>query len=531
MTPPEDLADGSAAAVRIVDRMSVRFGASLLSNVARLGLGVCSGLLIARGLGASGYGDYQFLLASTASLAQFIDLGTSQAFYTFMSRQQRQRRFLLIYGGWLALQFVLIVGVVGLLLPARTVNALWVNHDRGVILLAMVATFLMNELWEAVGQLGEARRRTVVVQGAVMLQAALHLAVVAAAAYTRRLTVPLVLVLIAVEYGTLIAILGPRFVRENLSAADDGEGSFGGIVREFYHYCRPLFVYAVCSFALVFADRWLLQRFGGSRQQGYFAVGQQFSTISLLATNAVLQVFWKEIAAATAAGDHARAAALYRSTSRALYVAAAWMTCLVIPYGREILALTVGPDFGAAAVPFAIMLLYPLHQSMGRIGGSFLHATGATALYSRVGVGAMALSLPIAYLLLAPRHALVPGLALGAIGLALKMVLTNIISVNLQARAIARRFGVVYDWPHQIAVLVFLIALAYGCRFVVRALWFGGLGGGHDVMAALAGGAGYALVSGTVLLRYPDVVGLTPAQVVAIASSYRALVRGGAASG
>jgi hypothetical protein len=76
-------------------------------------------------------------------------------------------------------------------------------------------------------------------------------------------------------------------------------------------------VYALCSFAFIFAGRWLSQRFGGARQQGVFSIGQQFSTISLLATTSMTQVFRKEIAAATVS-DRDRAAKLYRSTSRGL---------------------------------------------------------------------------------------------------------------------------------------------------------------------------------------------------------------------
>lgn len=513
------------AATRPIERLAVRFGASVLSNVLRLGLGMLSGLLLARGLGAAHYGDYQFLLASVAGLAGFIDMGTSQAFYTFISRTHRRRRFLTVYAAWLAVQFVVIVAAVGVLAPARMISALWVGHDRALVLMAFVATFLMNEIWEAVGQLGEARRRTIEVQAALALQAAAHVALIAAAVFSKRLSVTIVFAFIAIEYGVLIAVLGPRFLRANLQGDDDGEDTLRSVLSEFYRYCKPLFVYSLFGFMLIFADRWMLQRFGGSRQQGFFAVGQQISTVSLLATTAILQVFWKEIVAATASGDHARAAMLYRSTSRALYFVAAWMSCLVIPYAQEILRLAAGPEFTAAAVPFAVMLLYPLHQSMGRIGGSFLHATGDTALYSRVGIGAMMLSLPVAYVLLAPRTAVVPGLALGAIGLSIKAVLTNAISVNLLARAIARRFGTAYDWLHQVVVLACLLGLAFLCRFAATTA-FRPVLPGHTLVASVIGGMAYVVASLTVVIRYPIIIGLTPAQVATIVDTYRAAFRG-----
>ena len=503
--------------------MSVRFGASLASNMARLGLSFCSGLLVARGLGASRYGDYQFLLASVASLTQFLDAGSSQAFFTFISRRQRRRMFFAMYGGWLALQFVLVLAGVALIAPERLLSAIWLNHGRFEILLSFVATFLMNELWEAVGQLGEARRRTVVVQAALTCQAAAHLGLVAVALATERLSATIVFVFLVVEYGSLVAILGPRFLAENLSEAAIPETA-ASVVHDFYAFCRPLVVYAFCSLVFLFADRWLLQRFGGARQQGYFGIGQQFSTISLLATNAVLQVFWKEIAAATSGGDIDRARLLYGSTSRALYFVAAWISCLFIPYSAEILAMTLGSDFKGAGYAFSIMLLYPIHQSIGRISGSFLQAAGHTALYSKVSMVALTLSLPLSYLLLAPRSGLVPGLDLGAAGLTVKMVTLNILSVNLLAFTIARRFQMRYDWRHQIATVVLLLGLGFGSRLLAAHLVSATRVAPLLAVPAL-GGVFYLAMTAFIVFRRPAIVGLTPAQATSILRVYRQLMR------
>lgn len=262
----------------------------------------------------------------------------------------------------------------------------------------------------------------------------------------------------------------------------------------------------------------------GERDNSVFSIGQQFSTISLLATTSMTQVFWKEIAAATASGDRDRAAKLYRSTSGALYFVAAWVGSLLIPYSREILSLTVVGGYTGAATAFALMLLYPVHQSMGRVGGAFLYAVGDTALYSRVGVLGLISSVPIAYLLLAPRSAVVPGLGLGAVGLTIKMIAVNVTSVNLQAYAIARRLGTTYDWRHHVLTLGCLLALAFGCRFAAQEL-FGVSSSAPGLAAAIVGAAAYTAASAVLLVRRPAVVGLTPAQASAITHTYRQLLR------
>src|ERR1700730_14774407 len=100
---------------------------------------MCAGVLVARGLGADRYGDYQFLLAGVASLTQFLDLGTSQAFFTFMSRARRGARFLATYAAWLAIQFTLVIVALGLVAPASLIQRVWLGQSRGALLLAFVA--------------------------------------------------------------------------------------------------------------------------------------------------------------------------------------------------------------------------------------------------------------------------------------------------------------------------------------------------------------------------------------------------------
>lgn len=514
-------ASGAVMPMAVSERVSIRVGASLVSNAARFLFSFGAGLLVARGLGASQYGRYQFLLASTASLSQFIDFGTSQAFFTFVAQRPRSRRFLALYGGWLALQFVAVVAAVGVLAPRSMIAALWVGEARNGILLAFAASFLMNELWEAISQLGEARRRTVRVQAALMLQAMAHLLLVGSAWYLHRLTTTLALVFIVSEYGTLVLVLGPAAVSDAMSEADD-DGGPRRIAADFWTYCRPLVAYAGCGFALAFADRWLLQRYGGAEQQGFYGVAAQFSTVSLLATNSMLQVFWTETAAATAAGDRDRVILLFRSTSRALYFVGAWVSCLLIPYASEILRLTLGVAYTAGAAAFTLMLLYPIHQTLGRVYGAVMQASGETGAYSRIGVIVLILSLPITYFLIAPRSALLPGLGLGALGLAIKMVVVGIISVNLLAVSIARRIGAAWDWIHQVGTPALLLAIAYGCRALVHLV--SPAIGPAGIVSAAAGASAYALISAGIVYQSPELVGLSRAQTASIVSLYRSVL-------
>jgi O-antigen/teichoic acid export membrane protein len=494
-------------------RFMVRFGATFIANLLRAGLSFLSGLLIARGLGPAGYGELNFLLGSFTAIGQLFDMGTSSAFYTFVARRPRGRTFFLAYGAWIVFQFVAEVLAVGLILPPGAVERIWLGHARESILLALVTSFLTNQIWLLLSQLTEAVRKTVAIQIASVAQASVHLLLIAGATHWGWLTVSSVMWLLAGEFGVLALILAPRLVGYNYAPRAEERDDIRTVIKEFAGYCAPLVMYSWVGFAYAFADRWLLQRFGGSEQQGFFAIGQQFANISLIATSSVLRVFWKEIAEAGERGDHDRIHSLYRSVSRGMYWAAAWASCLLIPYSRVILHWSAGPSYDAAWVALSILFLYPIHQSLGQITGTFFYASGKTDRYAKIGMAMMLISIPVSYFLLAAPSAPIPGMGLGAVGLALKMVVLQAIGVNLMAYTIARMNGLTFEWFYQGGVVVLLLILGWASAWAAGILLT--LARAPDAPVLRIGLGVCIYVAGTLglILAVPGLTGLTRDQL------------------
>ena len=77
--------------------VKVRFLTTLFVNIARVGLSFIGGIIIARSLGPAVYGNYSFLLGSFISITTLLDMGTSSAFYTFLSQRKRGLKFYVYY--------------------------------------------------------------------------------------------------------------------------------------------------------------------------------------------------------------------------------------------------------------------------------------------------------------------------------------------------------------------------------------------------------------------------------------------------
>jgi hypothetical protein len=81
----------------------------------------------------------------------------------------------------------------------------------------------------------------------------------------------------------------------------------------------------------------------------------------------------------------------------------------------------------------------------------------------------MLVSMPFAYFMLAPIMA--GGLALGAWGLALKLVSLNVVTTNIQAFIIAKYSRWKYDWAFQIVGIPLMVALGYFVKFLTGVIW------------------------------------------------------------
>ncbi|MFH1263758.1 MAG: lipopolysaccharide biosynthesis protein [Pseudomonadota bacterium] len=491
-----------------------RFLVSVVSNGIRALLGLASGVLIARGLNPAGYGDLMFLLGSFVAIRSLLDLGTSSAFFTFLSQQQRGRRFYLSYFIWLALQFVFTVLVVGLIVPDSIVEKAWLGQNRSVVLIAFVAAFMQQQVWQTVSQIGESRRKTLRVQLMNLAIAAFYLAMVSILLAAGRMSVSGILIILIGQYGAA-ALMARWFLGGGMSESAGGDPPWDELVREYLVYCRPLFAVSVVGFLYDYADKWMLQRFGGASQQGYFQIANQFATISLLATTSILTIFWKEIADARAKQDHQRVAGLYRKVSRGLVMLGAMITGLICPWSEQVVGICLGRSYAQAWPVLAIMLLFPIHQSLGQIGGTMLLATGQTRRFMIVSIVMMLLSIPVSYFILAPATgAEIPGLGMGAFGIAIKLVLLNIISVNLQAWVIAHSNGWRLDWIYQAVGIPLMIGLGFLAKFMVGLGWSVRGATGAELLVPIAGaGVLYVLFASSAIWFLPWLVGMEKREI------------------
>jgi len=497
----------------MMDRNSikVRFLSTFITNILRLGILFITGIIIARTLGPSEYGNFNFLLGSFTSLVTLVDMASSSAFYTFISQRKRGKIFFIYYANWVIAQLFILL-IFTLTVPNSFKQKIWLGQSSELLILALFATFSINLIWRLAGQIGESIRDTVGVQIRNLTLAVAYLLCVVGLAGFDMMNIKKIFIVNIILYLFLSYLYFRRMCRIGIVTNEMHE-DFKAIYGEYKRFCLPLVAYTIIGFIYSFADYWMLQKYGGSVQQGYYSIGYRFAFLSLIATTSILQIFWKEIAEAYSTGNSDKVRILYKRVSRGLYFAGAVISCVLIPFSKEILSLLLGAQYQAAWLPLGLMFLYPIHQSMGQITGTMLFATEKTKVKSIIGIFFMISSIVMAYFMLAPEDAIIPGLNMGAVGLALKMLICQFIEVNLMAFFVSRYVNLAFDWSHQLYVLLILLSLGFFCKFFVErglSLFYSG----EHVIFTMFGSGFLYLISVATLVRFsPSIAGFNKDQV------------------
>lgn len=439
-----------------VTNIKQRFATTFLANLVRGSVTLAIGILLARVFGATDYGRIAYLTATFMAIKQLLDLGTSAAFFTFISQQSKSIAYLGLFWTFFFAKYFLAVAIIFVILPHDLVERIWNGEQDSIIALALGATALQFDVWPVAAQMAESQRKTVSVQLLFMATMVAHLLFVLVLYLIGGLNIEIYFLVIAVLW--LVAAAVAVILYEPCSISG-GQLNIKNIFHDYVKFCLPIAPFFVIGFFLEMLDRWMLQAWGGSKQQAYLAVAQQLSSVSILVTVSLVKLFWKEMAEALHRKDTTRAKQIYFSTKRGVFFVSVFISAGIIPWSDYLIVLLFGSQYSSASFVFTLMMLCSIHQSLGQLEGAFIMASGQT----KIGFFLNLLMFPFApiasYFLLAPDFLGVPGFKLGAEGIAIKLLIFQLISVNILGYLVCRSQNWQYEWKYQITTIIFLFLL------------------------------------------------------------------------
>jgi len=457
------------------DSLRKRYIYKLMSDVVSFGIGFVSQAIIPRTLGPKLYGDYSFLTSFFTQVASFLDMGTSTAFYTKLSQRPKENSLLWFYSCFsMLLAFVVMAfTVVAVSTPLK--GLLWPEQVSFVVFLA---AFWAALSWSGhiVNQLGDAYGLTVPIEKIRMMQRILGLFIIFVLYFFGFLDL---INLFAYQYlmfmmvgATIIWIVKEKkLISWKFWLIKVYEAK--NFVKEFYTYCHPLFFYSLVATVSSLVERWLLQTFSGSIEQGYYGVSYKIGGFCFMLASPMVPLLMREFSVAFADKNIIQMAKLFERYSPMIYAIVAFFSCFLVLNADKVIYIFGGQEYNQAYWTVVIMVLYPIHQVYGQLCGSIFYAMGETKLYRNVAIVFMVLGVFFSYIFIAPHDMM--GLDMGATGLAIKMVVLNIIGVNVMLYLVSVLIGVNFKrlLGHQILIVAVLMVFSFVASIAAKNMFQG----------------------------------------------------------
>lgn len=507
------------------DSLKKRYSYKLLTNLVGLVFNLISYSIIPRGLGPKAYGSFNFLTNFFSQMVGFLDTGTSLGFYTKLSKRPSESALVSFYAYFVAIVSLLIFVFVLFTEWTDTYERIWPDQEMAYIYLAAglgILTWVVGIL----NMTADAYGITVATEKARIIQRVVGLILICLLFTLGQLHLYqffiyqyFILIFLTIAF---VWVMNKNGYPLNQTYKALSWFQIRQYSKEFYHYSHPLFFCSVLGLIAGIFDRWLLQVFGGSIQQGFYGLSYQIGAICFLFTGAMSPLLTREFAISFAKSDLREMARLFRRYVPMLYVIAAFFSCFIALQAQKVIYIMGGHQFSGASLAVAIMAFYPIHQTYGQISGSVYFAAGQTALYRNIGITFLLIGLPLTYFLIAPKEKM--GLGAGATGLAIKMVLMNFIGVNVQVYFNAKLLNLNFwrYFGHQLA--------AVGCLLLVAAVAIFGadniLGLHERIIASfLVSGILYTVVVMSLACFLPVLFGINKEDIHFIQSKIKSLVK------
>ena len=350
------------------------------------------------------------------------------------------------------------VVVVMLIFPDEWIKDIWHDNERSLVVCAFMAVFAQNTLWMVAQSLAESVRKTFFVQKLGVIISAVHLVAVIALFRAGTINLYLIFTLIFIEYIFSFYIVAKSYKFEDASKL---ESSPSPTFIDYIKYCVPLAPLLIFAAVQELADRWLLQRYGGSISQGYFAFSYQIAGMAIMFISAVIKIFWKEIAELSHDGNQTQLIKLFSKVLRVTRTTAAFFSGFIAVFAHEIILITVGQKYQGAYLTMSILSAYVAYMAVGQIYSTLLMATGKVRVVSSMGSALSILSALLAYIMLATELAQQARFENAAENIAIKMLAIEFIASIIYSMIVRRIWSINIYSSMQFFCLVISFCIAW----------------------------------------------------------------------
>ncbi|MGI2124252.1 lipopolysaccharide biosynthesis protein [Shewanella baltica] len=479
----------------VIDSLKKRYILKLLANII---FGIVNALLVAiipKALGPVAYGQFNFLQQLYNQFISFIDANSSTAFFTKLSANNSRYDLIIFYFLVSSLIFLITLLTSLFIDFGGAANYVFPDVERKYIYLGMLFC-LLTWLNQVFIKISDAYAITVPVEIVKIIHKISMLFIVFIIISDFYLDLERYFYFNILSLLVLLMLLLVIFKRKHVfdSEINFKNIKFRAIFEEFYVFCSPLFIFNLIAIAIGIFDIWLLQKVSGSVEVGFYGLSYSISAMCFLFTSAMTPIIMREFSQSIEQNDIDNVRKLFSRYVPMLYAISAYFSVFVAFHAEDLLLIFTDARYEGAYMALVIMAFYPLHQTYGQINTALIFSAGKITFYKNIGLlfsfFGLILSCLFIYLL-----------KMGAEGMAWKMFVVQIISVNVQLLFNAKYLNVrVASFIiHQIVCVFVFSIIAY----VTKVLLFDNV-----IINFLISGFIYTIIVFCCAFYFPNAIGI-----------------------
>lgn len=439
------------------DSLKKKYAFKLIASIISGIIGAILIAIVPKALGPVVYGQFIYLQEFFVKIINFLDMGSSIAFFTKLSAKHTRKELITFYFLYSLFVLFIVFTFIFLINSWGFSESILPNIPNQYIYMGLFFGFF-TWLTQIFIKISDAYALTVSVELIKIGHKVASLFLLLYFVYFTTFNLDGYFYYHYMVLVSFMLILSYLFVKKNIFEKKlfNLNFKFKSLSKEFIEYCSPLIPYSILAIIVGLFDIWLLQKIAGSIQTGFYGLAYSLAAMCFIFTSAMTPIITREFAKSYEKKDLEQMRKLFFRYIPMLYSLAAYFGVFIAIQSETVLAIFTDEKFKDACLVLMIMAFYPIHQTYGQLSGSIFYATGQTKLIRNIAF----VSQPIGMIL---SFGFIYLLEYEAVGLGMKMILGQIIGVNIQLYFNAKflNFKMKHFISHQLYAVVFFVVLGY----------------------------------------------------------------------
>lgn len=447
-----------------------RYILTIITSLIVAGVNFYIQILISKILPVSVYGEYLFLLGIFLVFLPFLEMGTSQAFFTFISQKTHSKKFYLYYLAWLLFQFFITIIIIYIIYIFGFQGHIFFTENKILVYLIFIFTFLSVRLLTILKYIYESNKLSNISQLFVVLISVSNLIFIFGISLIDTLDIEKIL-FISISVLIFYHVISIVYINRNsIIQYSDEEETFKSIFNKFYIYSLPLLFASAIGFANGYFENWFIMHYGGSEERAYFGIAERISAIILIFTGAIVNIFWKEISLAHKS-DKIYMEKTINNVQNLFFIFTVSFVVLTLFYSESLLYYSFGDKYMYALFSLKLFFISTIFTSQGQLLSIVIVATSLTKLslyFAIFGAGLRILFMyTLLYLFIEVNIS-----ELVIVSRLIVLILSLIITEFIIYKSLKLNYKVVFNkYIISIIVICFLSLVYYGLFFLGFNTW------------------------------------------------------------